>query len=132
MAKQYFEDGSVEAACPPLRALLEIMAWGHYQNTGADAHEIRALFRRETLLASDWYAERLRTKQSRDVALWTRHVAALETFLATRAQAPPFPADQRLAAARVELERVRKPAYFEELRGTIGADPFHHQMPHHS
>src|SRR5581483_2384324 len=30
VAKQYFEDGSVEAACPPLKALLHIMACGSY------------------------------------------------------------------------------------------------------
>lgn len=129
VAKHYFEDGSIEAACPPLRALLEIMALGSCQGQGAGSPEIRALFRRETLLASDWYAERLRVKQSRDVALWTHHVAALEKFLAIRTQTHAFAADQRLAAARRQLSRVESPKYLEELWGTIGADPFHCQMP---
>jgi hypothetical protein len=36
VATSYFEDGSVEAACPPLRALLHVMAFGQYQGWGAD------------------------------------------------------------------------------------------------
>ena len=129
VAKQYFDDGSIEAACPPLRALLEIMALGSYQGKGVDSPEIRALFEREAMMASDWYAERLQVKQSRDVALWSRHVAALEKFLATRTQAQAFPADLRLAEAREQLERVSAPDYVQTLQGTIGADPFIGQMP---
>ncbi|HEX3869898.1 MAG TPA: hypothetical protein VHV77_05660, partial [Pirellulales bacterium] len=71
---------------------------------------LRNLFTREALLSSDWYAERLATKQQRDIALWTRHVAATNT-----------------SAAKAELTRVSSPKYLEELRGTIGADPFHGQ-----
>src|ERR1700723_3495226 len=74
VALQYFEDGSVHPACPPLKALLHIMAHGSYEGLGAEAPEIRELFTRQALLASEWYGERLRVKQARDVALWTRHV----------------------------------------------------------
>ena len=35
VARQYFEDGSVEAACPPLKALLHIMADGSYRGKGS-------------------------------------------------------------------------------------------------
>ena len=115
VALNYFEDGSVDAACPPIRALLHIMAHGHYEGKGIDDPSIRALFRREGLLASDWYKERLAVKQKRDIALWKRHVAALET------------AGKNAAAAHAELGRVSSPDYLEELRGTIGADPFHGQ-----
>ena len=89
VALNYFEDGSVEAACPPLRALLEIMAHGSYQRKGVDDPEIRAMFTREALLASDWYRERLRVKQQRDVALWQRHVHALEEFRVAEQEFPP-------------------------------------------
>ena len=56
------------------------MANGSYE--GKDVHhpDIRAMFTREALLASDWYHERLETKQVRDIALWKRHVAYLDTF----------------------------------------------------
>ena len=86
VALNYFEDGSVEAACPPIKALLHIMAFGQYEGMTASDPRIRDLFTRESLLASDWYRERLRAKQSIDIALWTRHrqtiVATTEEHLA--------------------------------------------------
>ncbi len=57
VAASYFADGSVEMACPPLQALLHIMAHGAAR--GARCRIIpafRALFTRENVLASDWYA----------------------------------------------------------------------------
>jgi len=123
VARQYFEDGSVEAACPPLQALLHIMACGSYQGKTADDPSVRALFGREALLASDWYGERLRAKQSRDIALWKRHVAALENAGPT----PDIDVAARLDEARKQLARVSAVEYLKELEGTIGADPFHGQ-----
>jgi hypothetical protein len=128
VARQYFEDATIEDACPPLRALLHIMAYGQYE--GKDAHhpEIRALFTREALLASEWYRERLVIKQKRDVALWQRHVRSLTSFLARaghRDEAERLGIAGRLAHARAELERVTAPGYVESLVGTIGADPVH-------
>lgn len=110
VALNYFEDGSVNAACPPIRALLHIMAHGNYEGKGVEDPSIRNMFTREALLASGWYARRLATKQQRDIALWTRHVAATHSD-----------------AAKAELSRVSSPRYLEELRGTIGADPFEGQ-----
>jgi phosphoenolpyruvate carboxykinase (diphosphate) len=132
VALNYFEDGSIEAACPPLRALLEIMAHGSYYGMGVDHPEVRAMFTREALVASEWYAERLRTKQQRDIALWLRHVRALEQFRAAEQEFPPqedIDFDNRLALAHAQLARVSSPEYLNELVGTIGADPFHGQMP---
>ena len=128
VAEAYFKDNSVEDACPPLKALLHIMAHGHYQ--GKDAHhpEVRGLFTREALLASDWYAERLRVKQERDVDLWTRHVRSLSEFLSRpghRDEAMRLGIEERLELAKAELERVSSDDYLETLRGTIGADPIH-------
>jgi len=117
VARQYFEDGSVDAACPPLQALLHVMARGSYQGRGVDAPEIREMFTREAMLAGRWYRERLETKQRRDIALWTRHLAALGTA----------GLDERLEEARCQLARVSSPQYLQELEGTIGADPFHLQ-----
>ena len=115
VALLYFEDGSVESACPPIKALLHIMAHGEYLGMREDDPRIRELFTRESLLASPWYKQRLETKQLVDIALWTRHVRALE--------AAGGPADARLAAVQEELERVKRDTYLTELVGTIGADP---------
>jgi len=125
VALNYFEDGSVAAACPPLKALLHIMAGGNYQGKGIDHSEFRALFERETLLSSDWYRERLSVKQKRDIALWNRHAAALVAFRASPAGGLEL--SQRQALVDCQLARVSSPSYLEELRGTIGADPFHGQ-----
>ena len=119
----YFEDGSVAGACPPLRALLHIMAYGQYEGKAVSDPEIRAMFTRESLLASDWYRERLRVNQERDIALWSRHVAALESF-SNSPGANDVDVPGRLSAARAELARVKLPAYLTELVGTLGADPF--------
>jgi hypothetical protein len=124
VARNYFEDGSVDAACPPLKALLHIMTQGSYQGTTAGDPRLRAQFSRESVLASDWYRERLRTKQHKDIALWRRHVKALEEYRDSWAEAAGgIDLQGRLAAAGRELERVESPAYLKELEGTIGADP---------
>ncbi len=126
VARQYLEDGSVEDACPPLRALLHIMANGEYG--GKDVHhpEIRAMFSRDYLLASDWYRERLEVKQQREIALWERHVQNLERFLKLESHvdvAQRLDIGGRLHRAREKLEQVRAPDYLKQLIGTIGADP---------
>ncbi len=123
VARQYFEDGSVDAACPPLRALLEIMAEGSYQGKSVEDAAVRRMFTREYLMASAWYRERLRAKQTRDVALWTRHVRAIEEFRDSEAVFEGFDIESRLADSRQQLARVSAPEHLSELEGTIGADP---------
>jgi hypothetical protein len=124
VAQSYFADGTIALACPPLKALLEIMA--HGKSSGGhefDTPEFRALFTREHLLASDWYAARLEAKQAGDIALWRRHVRTLEEFSAN-----PLNADvvkrlglsERLAAAKAEAARVAKQDYLAALAGTLG------------
>ena len=126
VAQLYFDDGSVEAACPPLKALLHIMARGSYNGLGVHDPAVRALFSREALLASGWYAERLHTKQQRDIALWTRHIQALEGFRGgvVGSASAHMNIDERLVSARAQLARVSSLAYLDELAGALGADPF--------
>jgi hypothetical protein len=75
-------------------------------------------------MGSGWYRERLRTKQTRDVALWTRHLRALDQFHGSGAALQGADIACRLAEARKQLARVSSPVYVRELEGTIGADPF--------
>jgi hypothetical protein len=123
VAENYFYDGSVEAACPPLEALLHIMAYGEWEGKGVGDPAVRAMFTRESVLASDWYQERLRAKQERDIALWRRHLASLDAFISGAGSAQ-FDVRARLVEARAEMARVSSVAYLSELVGTIGADPF--------
>jgi phosphoenolpyruvate carboxykinase (diphosphate) len=127
----YLEDGSVEGACPPLKALLHIMAHGSYEGMGINDARFRDLFRRDVVVKSDWYRERLVMKQRRDIQLWNRHVAALEHFQRQEkltSAGAGFAVEERSLEARIELARVNSPAYLDELYGTIGADPFTGQI----
>ena len=99
VALHYFEDGSVADACPPVRALLHIMRDGHFEGKDVHAAEIRGMFTREALVASEWYRARLMAKQRRDVAFWKAQGDA------------------------AQVARVSAAGYLEELVGTIGADP---------
>jgi hypothetical protein len=126
VAMRYFADGSVEWACPPLKGLLHIMAHGNYEGKGIDDPAFRALFKRENILASDWYAARLAAKQEFDVALWRNHATYLQNFLkkknyADEAQRLQIPA--RLESAWDTYHKVKSPAYLADLKGTIGRQP---------
>lgn len=122
VARGYFEDGSVDGACPPLRALLHIMVDGSYQGLTLHDPRFRALFTRESLLESTWYKERLYVKQARDIALLERHECSLKQ-LASNVLAPERVCELKSIVAR-ELARTRSPAYLDELSGSLGADPF--------
>ena len=126
VAQQYLDDGSVDYACPPLKALLHIMATGTFE--GKDIHDpvIRQLFEREYVIASDWYQERLQIKQDREIALWQSHINSLEAFMSDESNeylVNKFDLTARLDKAQETLTRVSSDAYRESLVGTIGADP---------
>ena len=124
VALAYFEDNSVEAACPPLKMLLHIMAKGSFEGMTITDPRLRAQFTRGAVLASDWYTERLQAKQRLDSALWRRHLAALESFRSSGMETPSdLDFEKRVAAARTEQERVDSPAYLTQLVGTLGANP---------
>jgi len=126
VAQHYFDDRSIDAACPPLRALLHIMRDDQFGGKKLDHPEIRALFTRENLLASDWYAARLKAKQQVDIKLWERHVDYLQGFLTKSNyadEAERLNIKERLAAARLNLAGAKRPAYLKQLSGTLGTDP---------
>ena len=112
VAEHYFNDGSVELACPPLRALLHVMRDDVFEGKDLNHPELRALFRRDTLLASDWYARRLAAKQAVDVALHERHARYLEQYLA--AHPVPMPSSLTPALSRWEREK-RRPSFWPSL-----------------
>jgi hypothetical protein len=126
VAQHYFNDGSIQWACPPLFALLHIMRDGQFEGKGLDHPDIRSLFSREVLLTSDWYQERLKTQQAQDVRRWHARVRYLEQFVAKQSYADEVERlglRQRLSEARVRLDQVKHRDYLESLRGTIGGEP---------
>ena len=126
VAAHYFADGSIEWACPPLRALLHIMRHDEFEGKDLDHPDIRALFTREHLMASAWYQDRLNAKQRSDLQLWQRHSAYLDKFLAKpnyADEADRLGIRDRLRHARTMLDRVKLPAYLDQLRGSLGVEP---------
>ena len=127
VAQAYLRDGSIEQACPPLRALLEIMAQGQSREgwdlTTAD---FRRLFERDTILASDWYAARLDSQQDADVRHIERGIATMEHFLQREGNeeaASRIGLEQRLARSRDELRWRRSAEYRAQLVGALGRQP---------
>ncbi len=128
VAQAYIDDGSVNDACPPLQALIHIMAEGHYQGKTIEDESIRTLFTRDYLLASDWYLERLKIKQSRDAALWKMNRDYIEQKMddVTEAETELWADLQgRIENAEQMLEWINSSSYLERLHGTIGADWIH-------
>ena len=124
VAESYFTDGSISMACPPLRALLEIMAHGRTeQGHGLESPELRSLFTRESVLTSDWYAARLDTKQRSDEARLKRAVASLYEFLDNpdnAGVANRLGLAARREQAQGERVRVGSAEYRAGLVGTLG------------
>jgi hypothetical protein len=125
-AGHYFEDESVNEACPPLRALLHIMRDGSWNGHGADHPALRSLFTREALLASDWYRARLEAQQTVDAQLWASRARYLEKFLTLGNYADVaarLDIRGRLAKAIEATRAARAPESLARLRGTLGAEP---------
>ena len=125
IARTYFEDGSIELACPPLKALLHIMVEGKYEGKTISDPTIRQLFTQESMLSSEWYTDRLRLRQLREQQLWQRHVEALDMFQNSTEydeEKIVLGISARLDNARQRLSHVLSPEYLSELQGTLGAD----------
>lgn len=124
-AQLYLEDGSIEDACPPLKALLHIMAEGNYQGKEVHHPDIRAMFTHDYLLKSNWYQKRLETKQNQDIDLWKNHCRNLEDFLTQESHqdvAAEMDIASRLKQAKAMFEKIQSKDYLQSLNGTIGAD----------
>ena len=126
VARMYFDDGSVQQACPPLKALLHLMAHDQFEGLTLESPAFRQLFRRDTLLASDWYQARLEARHNNQRKLWHRHVRYLEQFLKRKTHADE--AERLGIRARLEhalsmLQEIESPSYRQRLQATIGTQP---------
>jgi phosphoenolpyruvate carboxykinase (diphosphate) len=123
-ALNYFQDGSIEDAIPPIKAVLSIMAYGDYQGHTLESSAVRDLFKKETILSSDWYNMRLKNKQRIDINLIQKKIDNLEAFIANPINISvikEFHYDSRLESAKETLRYYQSDAYLEALKGTIGA-----------
>ncbi len=126
VARMYFDDGSIEKAIPPLKALLHIMVYDHFDGKTIDDSEIRELFDAEYVIKSQWYKKRLKYKQNLDINKMKRHIEDLENFIEdkrNKSLIDKMNLMQKLDSAHKDLEYKKSEAYYESLIGTIGAEP---------
>jgi len=126
VSKNYYNDFGYELACPPLRAVLDIMDHGDHNGHKIDSPEVRGLFDRDTLIRSDWYQRRLSAKQSRDIEHWNAFESRLQSYINSPQNEEAI--DRLGLLARLEYVRAQRKiaesdGYVASLVGTLGLDP---------
>ncbi|MDP6752177.1 MAG: hypothetical protein QGF56_00705 [Verrucomicrobiota bacterium] len=125
IAGNYFEDGSVDDAIPPLKALLHIMAHGQFEGKTIDDPAVRCLFDVSKVRGQQWYLDRLAAKQQRDVRYLEAQRDYLKVFLGKethREEAERLDLAKRLAKLEEQLVTAQGSDYLESLNGTLGLD----------
>lgn len=124
IARSYFDDGTIALACPPLKCLLDIMAYGKTtEGNGLDAPAVRGMFSRESVLSSKWYAARLDAKRRIDSDRLNRAVAGLSDFIEVPDNdrvVKRLGLLSRLEQAKNSLENIASMQYCDGLVGTLG------------
>jgi hypothetical protein len=123
VALAYFEDGTIELACPPLKALLHIMAHGDYEGKGADDADFREMFTRESLLASEWYAARLDTQKQVAIRHCNKLIDYLRKKLKNADETNTEAIESRLKIVQKERESIRRKDAQKAFMHTLGTDP---------
>ena len=127
VAKLYFQDGSINDACPPLKALIHIMANGNFEGKLITDPAIRSMFTYGYLLQSAWYKERLTIKQQRDTLLWQQH---RDYILHRMSEIEEIDSlyqilSHKLAVSVRIIDEISGASYLASLQGTLGADWIH-------
>lgn len=123
VAQSYIDDGTIALAVPPIKALLEIMATGSSDGLGLHDERFRALFDRDEVLASSWYAERLQSQAASDAAHAERVVASMTRFIKepTNANAAKrLGIRERIDTMEAALQDSLSPEAVGKLTGTLG------------
>lgn len=126
VALRYFEDGSIDAAIPPLKILLNIMAYGTYEGKEISDPLLRAFFDRDYVINSDWYKNRLQLKQQKDSAFYEKQINYLQNFIAdadNKTIVYEMNLIEKLAEVKKWHAETNSATYLQSLVGTIGADP---------
>ena len=128
VALRYFEDGSIDAAIPPLKILLHVMAYGNFEGKDISDLELRKYFERDYVINSDWYKKRLLLKQQKDAIFYKKQIAYLEDFISNSNNSSivtEMNILDRLKNVKKMYKEINSTNYLESLIGTIGADPLH-------
>jgi len=125
VSKNYFADGSIDSAIPPLKILLHIMAYGEYEGKDISNPELRKYFTREYVINSDWYKERLMRKQQIDVEYQKQQINYIKEFISNDLNSETVETlnlNDKIKEAKKDLEYFKSIEYLKDLNGTIGAD----------
>jgi hypothetical protein len=127
VAQAYFDDGTIDLAIPPLRALLEIMAKGaSAEGWLLTTPEFRALFERDHILTADWYTARLDAKQAAAAGRALDGLEAMQKFVTTPGNDEPsqrLDVPARIEGAQAEYAKFSSEGYRASLVGTVGLQP---------
>ncbi len=126
VALQYFGEGSVEAAIPPVKVLLHIMAYGQYEGKTIDNPELRKLFDRDYVVNSTWYNDRLKHKQQKAVEFCQFQIDYINKFCQEKTNdqlVDILNIKEKLLNLNNRLKYLQSQQYFNDLVGTIGLDP---------
>ena len=127
VAARYFKDGCIEKACPPLKALLEIMANGSWDGKGLLDKDFRKLFDPASILKSEWYHQRLDTRIEVTKKYWQGRIEYLEEFVkdhANKEASRKLDVEKRLMFSRDALSRLdESDEAISRIHGCLGVDP---------
>ncbi len=126
IAENYFKDGGIEKACPPLKALLHIMVSGEYEGSQIKDPAVRELFTRESLLSSEWYQDRLNAKITVEQKLIVKKIEALKEFQTRSShegETKRLEIESKLTEALKFQKYLETTDYRASLIGTTGTDP---------
>ncbi len=127
VASRYFEDGCIDRACPPLKALLEVMVKGSWEGKGLKDPEFRKLFEPESIIGSEWYRQRLETRINVTENYWRGRLEYLEEFLKdhiNREASERLGIQYRLDFAKDALSQLEdKTEAISRIHGCLGTDP---------
>jgi hypothetical protein len=101
------------------------MAHGEFEGKNIHDSEIRKLFNRDYVIKSDWYLERIKAKQKKEISLFEDHIKYLNNFMQKENYTEvidKLEIKNRLAYATKELEYLESSEYLGDLVGTIGLD----------
>lgn len=126
VAEQYLRDGTYEELCPPLQSLINIMVHGEHLGMKISDSNLRNMFIAEHMLSSDWYRQRLETKQQVDRKLMRRHLEYINHWLEqpqNQDVADRLEITSRRDWVLKQLESIESPEYINTLKGTLGVQP---------
>ena len=146
VARKYFEDGSIGYACPPLKALLHIMAFDIYDSNNdhpsvstesvkwtLSSEDFRKLFTAEEILKSEWYTqslvESIRLDKERVGNQRKELLRYLEDNKNMLLNSDLIKYQDRLKRLDLRLTRLNEANYMEHIYGSIGADKLMVNVP---